>query len=173
MFLHSTMVYLDSMQLSAKHSRSTESHEAFDVRGIDHAVSFLPPPPSLFLTHMHAVCMYTIMYVCMYACMYVYACTVDSDYLINKIIFAGASEEINLKLRESQNAQERLKGENASLQGQITSLQGKTASLQGENVSLQGEITSLHGEITLLKETHEREITALKEQLRRALASNN
>jgi hypothetical protein len=41
-------------------------------------------------------------------------------------------------LRESQNAQERLKGENASL-----------------------------------KETHEREITALKEQLRLALASTN
>ncbi len=129
--------------------------------------------PRLLLSFLLTCMLYVCIQLCMYACMYVYACTVDSDYLINKIIFAGASEEINLKLRESQNAQERLKGENASLQGQITSLQGETASLQGENVSLQGEITSLHGEITLLKETHEREITALKEQLRRALASNN
>jgi predicted nuclease with TOPRIM domain len=82
--------------------------------------------------------------------------------VINKILFAGAFEELNLKLRESQNAQERLKGENASLQGENASLQGYITSLQGENASLQGQITSL-------MEAHEREITALKDQLRHSL----
>jgi cell division protein FtsB len=119
---------------------------------------------------------------------------VGSVYFMNKLLFAEMIEELELQLLESHNAPKRRKVENSSLQGDITSLQRENASLQRENASLQREnaslqggyaslqheITSLQGENaslkdenSSLKEAHEREITALKEQLRLALASNN
>ena len=98
---------------------------------------------------------------------------VGSVYFMNKLLFAEMIEELKLQLLESHNAPKRRKVENSSLQGDITSLQGGYALLQGDITSLQRENASLQSENSSLKEAHEREITALKEQLRLALASNN
>jgi FtsZ-binding cell division protein ZapB len=98
------------------------------------------------------------MSVCTFIIYHFWFCTVGYGYSINKLLFAETLEELKL--------------ENTDLQGEITSLQSANASLQGEVASLQSANASLQGEVTSLKEAHEREIAALKDQLRLALANN-